>query len=92
VDIFLAELPAQIEQIREAIAGNDAAALRRAAHTLKGAVGTFSAQPVFEAAQEMEMAGNDGDLSTAESNFAILEQEIFRLRSALLSWREKGTP
>ena len=81
--LFLAELPALMTNLREAITAGDAKATERAAHKLKGSVSNFSAQPAFKAALKLEVLGRDGSLSEAEPVYAELEKEIDRLKSAM---------
>src|SRR5262249_1113785 len=57
IGLFLAECPRWLAAIREAIRQGDAAELRRAAHSIKGTVGTFGAPAAFEAAQRLETMG-----------------------------------
>ncbi|HVK04054.1 MAG TPA: response regulator [Armatimonadaceae bacterium] len=90
VDILLADLPARVSQIREAVTRRDAPAVRSAAHALKGGVGSFSARRAAAALQEMETAGEGGDLSRAEAALAGVEREVVRLQGALESWREEA--
>jgi HPt (histidine-containing phosphotransfer) domain-containing protein len=85
INIFLAALPEQIAQIRNAVATRDAPRLHRAAHALKGTVSTFSAKHAFAAAEALERIGDDGDLSTADIALNTLEQELSHLQNALLS-------
>jgi len=60
-----------------------ASALERAAHAMKGSVGTFSARAAMEAARELEERGRSGDLAGAEAALVKLEEEIERLMPAL---------
>jgi HPt (histidine-containing phosphotransfer) domain-containing protein len=57
--------------------------LREAAHALKGAVSNFAAASATEAAQRLQKMGETGDLTAARSAYALLEDEIARLRQAL---------
>jgi CheY-like chemotaxis protein len=81
--MFEVEGPKMLAQVRAAVAANDAAQLKRAAHTLKGAVGTFGARSTFEAALRLEMMGRDGDLAGAAGAAQALEQAVARLQQAL---------
>jgi CheY-like chemotaxis protein len=69
--IYLEESPQQLAEIGAAL--GDAAALARAAHVLKGAAASFSADAVVEACDSLEAMGRDGDLSLAEATFARLQ-------------------
>ena len=81
--LFLKECPGLMTQIQDAIVAGDASRLRRAAHTLKGAVGNFGAIPTFEAALKLEMMGQSGDLHAAKEACLALEAEIASLKPAM---------
>jgi PAS domain S-box-containing protein len=83
INLFLDASATLMREMREAIAGGDAAGLKRPAHSLKGAVGVFGIASVFEAAQNLESMGRAGDLGQAEEVYAMLEEALRRLRSAL---------
>ena len=83
VDLFFEECPKLMNQIREAIATQQTAELRRAAHTLKGSVAIFGANLAREAAWRLESIGRDGNLEDAQSAWEDLEQRIEQLRPAL---------
>ncbi len=85
VALFLESLPERLAALRVAIEQRDRHALERAAHTLKGSVGNFSARSAFEAALRLEGMGREGDLGQAETAVAALEAEIARLKPALAS-------
>ncbi len=70
----------------------DAAGLRRAAHTLKGAVGYFGAAEVGAAALRLEELGRGGDLASAPAALESLEQALSRLRPALLPLAAGANP
>ncbi len=84
--VFLDNLPSVLSAIREAVARRDGKALESAAHTLKGAVSNFGAPAAVEAALAMETMGREGDLSRVGEAFAALEEEVERLRLALVEW------
>jgi PAS domain S-box-containing protein len=83
IAVFLAESPKVLKEVAEALAERDAAKLGRAAHTLKGAVATFGAEPARAAAQQLERLGNRGDLAAAAAAVPHLEAEMERLQAAL---------
>ncbi len=83
VELFSEECPKLMGEIRESIARSDAAALRGAAHTLKGSAGIFAARAAEGAAAELESIVRAGDLSGAQQALAALEIEIARLMPAL---------
>jgi HPt (histidine-containing phosphotransfer) domain-containing protein len=92
VQIFLKDSPGWVAEIRSALARADAAGLRRAAHTLKGAVGYFGAAEVGGAALRLEELGRAGDLAAAPAALETLEQALSRLRPALLPLAAGANP
>jgi CheY-like chemotaxis protein len=83
VELFRDQHPHWLADIRGAIAGGDASRLKRAAHTLKGAVGTLGAVAVAREAERLETLGHEGNLSAAPAACADLERQLARLLSAL---------
>jgi len=86
-ELFLADYPQQMAKIQAAIAGSNSQALMRAAHSLKGVVGTFAAKATYEAALRLEMIGESGDLLAAPEAYAALEIAISRLAPVLAKLR-----
>ncbi|MDO8586856.1 MAG: response regulator [Armatimonadota bacterium] len=82
-ELFLADYPGLLDQIRDAVAKGDAVALERSAHALKGSVGNFEANRAFEAAFTLQQMGRDKELSTAADALADLESELDRLKPVL---------
>jgi two-component system, sensor histidine kinase and response regulator len=82
-ELFLADYPQQMAQIQQAIARDDSQALLRAAHSLKGVVGTFAARATYEAVQRLEMMGENGDLLRAREAYVSLAAEMSRLTGVL---------
>ena len=83
--MFLEDSSRMLDQIGDAVEQGDVDALTRAAHTLKGAVGNFSAQAAFDAAMNLEMIGRGGDLSEAQGAYEKLAEEVKRLQPVLAS-------
>ena len=79
IDIFLDECPRHATSIRQAIAARDAATLRLAAHTLKGALRHFGAEHSASLAQSLEDMGKNGSVDSAAPIFAQLEPELRRV-------------
>ena len=86
VKAFLGEVPGLIDGIRKAIAAGDGAALRVAAHTLKGSVRYLGADRAFEHAYEIEKMGDAGNLEGAPSMLVSLEGEIAKLTPVLINY------
>ena len=77
------ECPRLLEAVRNALAQGDAKALARAAHSLKGTVGSLAAAGAFTAARQLEERGRAGNLEAAATAFTVLEQEMQELQGAL---------
>jgi CheY-like chemotaxis protein/HPt (histidine-containing phosphotransfer) domain-containing protein len=74
--LFIADWPQSRAALRQAVLSEDAAALTRIAHTLKGAAATLGAVAVSAAAQRLEEVGYSGNLAPASSAFIVLETEM----------------
>jgi two-component system sensor histidine kinase/response regulator len=83
ITIFLADAPALMDRIRKAATAENAEALRRAAHALKGALGTLDAPRAYHATIRVEEAARSGDLSGAEVHVDAVAAELALLRKAL---------
>jgi HPt (histidine-containing phosphotransfer) domain-containing protein len=83
--MFLDQCPSLVSRMRDAVAKMDPAEIERAAHTIKGSVGNFAAKAAFDAAMELERIGRDGALDYAEAARAKLEDELERLKPALVA-------
>ncbi len=75
--------PALLEQIRAAAASGDAAALVRPAHTLKGMLANFCADPAESAARELEIMGREQRLADVQAAVDKAQRETLRLIEAL---------
>ena len=82
-EMFFAECPKLVQQIREHIASADGPELRRAAHTLKGSAHVFGAGETAEAAHRLEEIGREEAFADAGEALALLEDEVARLLPAL---------
>ena len=83
VEMLGEESPALFEQLRAALASGDPAALATAAHTLKGMLGNFCAEPAREAAAELEALGRAGGLDGAAEALDRVERLTTELDAAL---------
>jgi two-component system sensor histidine kinase/response regulator len=81
--LFLAEAPGQVEALRDAITRGDAAAVRFAAHTIKGSAATLTARRVAQQALLLETMGKAGTLDGAGERLQALEAAIAELRQRL---------
>jgi CheY-like chemotaxis protein len=83
VGVFWEESTALMREMATAITAGDGGRLRRAAHSLKGAVGIFGAEAPTLAAERLEALGTRGDMASAKEAYAALEQALAALRPIL---------
>ena len=83
IAIFGDEADDSLNQARAALNDGDAAELQQAAHSLKGLVGNFSADPALRAASHLDQVARSGELERAGELLADCEREIIRLGKAL---------
>ena len=83
LDLFLDDLPQQIEALRQQLAAGDPSAGGLTAHSIKGAAANVSAERLRERAQAMEDAANQGDLEALRQAMPDLEACWEELRRAL---------
>ena len=76
VTLFLETYPQLISAIEEAIERQDAVALCRTTHTMKGAVANFGAEAVVEQVRALEMMGKTGDLSASGEAWRGLQVQM----------------
>ena len=88
--LFAAECPRLLLEIREAIDRKDAVMLRRAAHTFRGSVSNFCAHTAVAAATELETIGRSGDLEQVSAAYAALEAALTELNPALARLTERS--
>ncbi len=92
IDVFLGDCPNWLNDLRKAAAAGSAVDLRRAAHTIKGAVGYFGADEASLAADRLQELGRAGDVAAAVAVVPELEHALERLTAALNSGRRSPTP
>jgi CheY-like chemotaxis protein/HPt (histidine-containing phosphotransfer) domain-containing protein len=82
-ELWLADSAEQESQIRNGLDSGDAIMVQRAAHALKGSVGTFQASAAQEAANQLEISAKDADLVGARKAFERLSTQIDLVRQDL---------
>jgi PAS domain S-box-containing protein len=80
---FLADVPTQLERLRQRVAEGDAAAVFAQAHALKGAAATASAESLRSLALAIERAGAGGELERCGQLLSRVDGEFERFRAAL---------
>src|SRR5688572_8674605 len=79
VEMLAKDGPALLAEIRRAAAAGDAAAVARAAHTLKGMISNFCSPAAHADALAVEQIGRSGDLASAAPAVQTLETSLSAL-------------
>ncbi|HWG42328.1 MAG TPA: PAS domain S-box protein [Gemmataceae bacterium] len=85
IGVFLQDCPRMMEEAREALQASDVLKLKRAAHSLKGAVAILGGKAAFDAALRLETMARQGDLSQAEPAWETLRHALEQLQDTLRS-------
>lgn len=91
IDLFLQDLPDNFDALREALQAGDAQALERAAHRLKGAASTLSADALASRAAQIEAHACTRDLDGIDVLIEGLTNDIEILRGELRTFTEAET-
>ncbi len=88
IDLFLAETPDQVNEMRNALSAGDYNRLSRAAHSMKGSVASLHAPQARAHAQQLELAAKEQEDQVCRFSLAALEQDLDHLQSPLLALRD----
>jgi HPt (histidine-containing phosphotransfer) domain-containing protein len=80
---FRSHLSARIDEFDAALRAEDVKGLGRLAHNLKGVSLNFSAQPLADAAAQLELCGKQENLADAPALVELVKVEIKRLEEYL---------
>ncbi|MCI0394879.1 MAG: Hpt domain-containing protein [Chloroflexi bacterium] len=80
---YLEEVQELLARLGAAVAAEDAAGVKQAAHSLKGSSGYLGAQQVVTLSAALEQKGRGGSTSGAATLLAQLEEEFERVRQVL---------
>jgi CheY-like chemotaxis protein len=83
VNVFDTDSDELLSAIEDALSENDAPALERAAHTLKGAVAIFAADRAQERAALLERLGRAGSVAEARGEYGPLRDSVLVLKRDL---------
>jgi HPt (histidine-containing phosphotransfer) domain-containing protein len=83
LQVFQEECPRMLAEVRAALDQADAGLVRRAAHSMKGALLNISAAPAAAAAAALEELGREQRLEEGGPVIERLQHEVERLRQAL---------
>ena len=90
IEMFLQEYPNWLGDIAEGLKAGSDQAVRRAAHTIRGAASQFLIQAVVDEAQSVEIAAANGDLDRASEAYNRLKQELELCKPELADMVERA--
>jgi len=83
VEVFDDDRPKLLDDIEDALETNDAEALERAAHTIKGALGVFGAESARLQAEKLENSARAGSVEAGRQQYPALKTSVLDLQVAL---------
>lgn len=83
IEVFLDDCQVQLEKLKKALEEEDAQSLQRQAHTMKGAAANVEAKVIRSIAYQIELAGKEKNIESANSLIAKLESALEDLREIL---------
>ncbi len=92
VGMLQSDGPLLLGKLKESLAANDAPAVGRTAHALKGMLSNFCSPRSWAMALAVETAGRGGDLSAAAPAVQALGDQMDRLLLELAEFVRKGRP
>lgn len=90
IGIFRDDTPRRIQDILQAVASQDADALSRAGHALKGGAGALGAKALRTLAAELEILGRSGSVNAGAELPAQLEATFQASLAALETYVREG--
>jgi PAS domain S-box-containing protein len=85
IDVFLQDMPRQIDSLQRYLAAADAVSAGRQAHTIKGASANLGGEAMQAVALRIEQAIKQEDLATAQYLVNELKDQFFKLTAAMQS-------
>lgn len=92
IELFLQDAGLLLDEVRQAVAGGDAAQVMRTAHRLKGSAATLGAVRAADAALALETLGRTGHLAGAPSALVELEETVAEAVRGLRAFRDRSRP
>jgi CheY-like chemotaxis protein len=86
--LFIEKAPEVMGELRGAFERRDSGAMARAAHMLKGSLGTLGRSAPLDVARALEIAAREGRWSGVEESFTRLEQMMTSVLKELAEWQK----
>ncbi len=82
-EVFESDCPRLLATIEESLKNEDADALERAAHSLRGSLGVFGAIQAAACAEQLETAARESDIAEGRERYAELRESVLRMEAEL---------
>ena len=83
LQLFLADVPTRVERLTDALNSGNAAAVQRAAHSLKGSSGNIGARAMYDVCRRIDEAANAGDLAGVKPLLEALATELAKVEAEI---------
>ena len=90
IDMFIADYPDMLKEIKTAITAEDAPTLQRTSHALKGMVGNFQIETAVQKAYSLERMGANATFDHAFETFRQLSEELATLEGLFSEITREG--
>ena len=84
--LLVETVPVQVEAVRSAVGARDGAALRAAAHKLRGSIVSFGVPDTVDTARQLEAMGAADDLDGADTLVPQLAADVQSLCTSAKAW------
>ncbi|THC39875.1 response regulator [Massilia sp. Mn16-1_5] len=91
VAAYVGDTPQHLRTLREAVGGQDAATIRRVAHSLKSASANVGADTLARLCKDLEQMGRNASVAGAAPLLIDMEEEFQAVRASLNGLLEKET-
>ena len=91
IDIFLDDIPGQIEWLRRGAGESDPDEVKKAAHRIRGAAGNVGAERLSGLCADLEKGAREHDLPPLAELLDGVEQEWVRVQAALQALKAATT-
>lgn len=89
IDLYLADVPQRLDEMRNALTFSDAESVRAVAHGLKGSSSSLGAGKLAMLCEELELSVTGPSLQGSNTFLTKVEQEYERVRLAFAAERRK---
>lgn len=80
VNMLLEQAASRLPRLEHALAVGDVVAVEHLAHSLKGAAANLAAEPLRQAAWELEQLAREGDLANGKAKLEALKEHVVALQ------------